>query len=68
MTDQFPAQRLLDLKQAARHLGRSPYSLRTLLWRRELPVVLNKIDGGRAKIWIDKKDLDGWIEQRKTTL
>jgi hypothetical protein len=68
MPDQLMQPRLLDLKQAAQYLGRSPYSLRTLLWRKEIPVVVNKTNGNRQKIWLDRKDLDQFIEAHKITL
>jgi excisionase family DNA binding protein len=53
--------RLWDLNTAACYLGRSVYSLRTLLWNGELPCVKSG-----KKQWIDRLDLDRWIERNKT--
>ena len=57
-----PIQRLLTLPQAATYLGRSVYSLRTLIWRGDLQVVQD-----RRKMRVDVRDLDLWIERNKRT-
>ena len=56
-------RRLLDLKATAALLGRSVYSVRELIWARQLPVVRT----GR-KIWVDIADIDRFIEENKTYL
>jgi hypothetical protein len=52
-------KRLLTLKEAADYLGRKPDSMRELLYGRELRC----IQKGKGKIWLDIKELDGWIDQ-----
>ncbi len=56
--------RLLTLPDAAAYLGRSVFSLRTLIWSGELAVVQHP--GGR-KMWVDRLDLDRFIECNKVT-
>lgn len=56
-------QRLFDLDASAHYLGRSVYSLRTLIWNGELAVVRNN-----KKMWLDIRDLDAWIERSKERL
>ena len=56
-------KRLYTLKEAAHYLGRSVYGMRELVWARKIPVVLPP--GGR-KIYLDKIDLDNFIENNKT--
>jgi excisionase family DNA binding protein len=53
--------RLYDLGMAACYLGRSVYSMRTLIWNGEIPVVKSG-----KKIWIDVSDLNDWITRHKT--
>ena len=55
--------RLYDLNTAARYLGRSTYSLRTLIWNGELPVVKSG-----KKMWCDIMDLNAWIDRNKQTM
>ena len=55
-------QRLLSLKQAAQYLGRGEDSMRELVYSRAFQVVQM---GERSKMWLDVKDLDSWIEDRK---
>jgi len=55
--------RLYDLNTAAVYLGRSTYSLRTLIWNGELPVVKSG-----KKMWCDIVDLNRWIDNNKETI
>ena len=55
--------RLYDLNTAAYYLGRSVYSLRTLIWNGELPVVKSG-----KKMWIDIVDLNIWVDKNKETV
>ena len=55
-------KRLYTLKEAARYLGRSEWGMRELIWGRAISVV--RQDGGR-KIYLDKVDLDNFIEKNK---
>jgi len=52
--------RLLTLKEAAVYLGRSVDSVRELLYQQELRCIQR---GPRSKIWLDRHELDEWIEQ-----
>ena len=56
-----PAPRLLSQQDAAGYLGISYWTLRDLVFRREIPCV--KI--GR-RILVDRLDLDAYLEQSKT--
>ena len=49
--------RLFDLGAAASYLGRSVYSLRTLVWNGHVPVVRSG-----NKMGVDIRDLDRWID------
>ena len=53
-------QRLLSLKDASAYLGFSLRSVRNLVYSRELPIIRLG-----AKIFIDLRDLDQWIERKK---
>ena len=55
--------RLYPLADAATYLGRSVYSLRTLIWNGDLPV----IKSGK-KMWVDIRDMDAWIERHRTRI
>ena len=57
-------KRLYTLKQAADYLGRSEWGMRDLIWKQQIPVVMNK--GGR-KIFIDVQDLDAYVSDHKST-
>lgn len=57
---QTPAQRLLDVKQAARFLNLSPWTIRSLGWSGQLAVV--KV--GRRVLY-DLEDLSAFIAQNK---
>lgn len=61
----LPGQRLYTIKQAARFLGRTVYSCRSLIWAGKLPVIQTE---ERGKIWIDLKDLERFIEINKITM
>ena len=56
-------KRLYTLKEAARYLGRSDWSMRELIWAGKIPVVRG--DGDR-KIFLDIKDIDQYIERNKS--
>ena len=53
--------RLHSIEDSARYLGVSPWTLREMIWRNDLPHV--KI--GRRQ-YLDIRDLDQFIEQSKT--
>lgn len=55
--------RLLPLKQAAEHIGLTLWAIRERIWNGDIPVV--KFPGGR-KQYIDREDLEGFIETNKT--
>ena len=55
-------QRLLTIAQAAEYMGRTIYSMRTLIWNGEIPIV--RRPGGK-KMWVDLVDLDRFIAQNK---
>ncbi|MDA2932139.1 helix-turn-helix domain-containing protein [Nitrospinae bacterium AH-259-F20] len=52
--------KLLDVKTAAQYLGISPWTIREMQWRGDLPYVkFNR------KIYFARKDLDAFIELHK---
>ena len=53
-------KRLFTLKEAGHYLGRSEYSVRSLIWSGGLPVVKHG-----KKQWVDIVDLDLFIERNK---
>jgi hypothetical protein len=55
----------MPLKAAAEYLGLTVWALRERVWQGALPVV--RFDGGR-KMYLDVKDLDGFIDQHKTRI
>lgn len=57
-----PAPRLMKVKEAARYLSISPWTLRKLVQTQQLRIV--KLDD-RGPWLIDTKDLDHFIEGRK---
>ena len=57
--------RLLPLKQAADWLGLTVWALRERIWAGQIPVV--QFPGGR-KQYIDRNDLDNFIEQNKRVI
>jgi excisionase family DNA binding protein len=56
--------RLLTLKGASEYLGLTIWSLRTRIWAGEIPIV--RFQGGR-KIFIDRQDLEDFIQRNKET-
>ena len=58
-------QRLFNIYDAGRYLGRSPYSVRTLIWKGLIPVIQNPGDGKNKRMWIEKSDLDKYIKDNK---
>ncbi len=56
-------KRLYTLKEAAAYLGRSEWSMRSLIWAGSIPVV--KTEGGR-KIFVDIQDHDAFIADNKS--
>lgn len=60
IVDRVSAKRLFSLKEAAFYLGRGLYGVRELIWAGRLPVVRD----GR-KMFLDREDLDHYIESRK---
>ena len=57
-------KRLYTLKEAAEYLGRSKWGMRDLIWKQQIPVVMNS--GGR-KIFIDVQDLEAYVSNHKST-
>jgi excisionase family DNA binding protein len=52
--------RLLSVEQAARYLGRTKFSVQHLIRVRAFPIFRH----GR-RVFIDRKDLDAWVEDNK---
>lgn len=59
-------QRLLDIEQVAAYLGCTKWAARDLVWSGRLPVV-KWGRGQNAKQFIDREDLDKFIEANKVT-
>ncbi|MCX6224488.1 MAG: helix-turn-helix domain-containing protein [Bacteroidia bacterium] len=57
--------RLLTIKGAAEFLGLTVWAMRERVWAGQIPIV--KFDGGR-KIYIDRQDIEKFIERHKTTM
>ncbi len=55
-------KRLYSLPEAAHYLGRTLWSMRELVWKGSVPIVR---EGKR--IFLDRVDLDAYIERNKTT-
>jgi predicted DNA-binding transcriptional regulator AlpA len=63
MKDAILTPRLLTAKQAGAYLGfKSAWPIRELAWKGELPIV----QLGKRRIGFDVRDLDEFIESRKT--
>jgi len=62
-----PKRRLLRVSEASHYLHVSPWQLRGLIQRGELPVVKIR-DNGHSPFLIDKSDCDQWIERAKVTI
>jgi excisionase family DNA binding protein len=58
-------KRLYTLKEAAAYLGRGVHGVRDMIWRNEIAYVRGGYKG--RKMFVDVKDLDGWIERNKQT-
>jgi hypothetical protein len=56
-------KRLYDLKEAARYLGRSVWSVRELIWDGLLPIVRPE---GKRKIYVDILDLQKFVDLNKS--
>jgi hypothetical protein len=56
-------KRLFTLKEAGIYLGRSEYSVRSLIWNGVLPVVKHG-----KKQWLDLDDMNHYIEANKETV
>lgn len=57
--------RLLSLKDAAKWLGLTTWSMRERIWAGQIPVV--QFPGGR-KQFIDTEDLENFIQKNKRTI
>ena len=57
--------RLLPLKDAAQWLGLTVWAMRERVWAGDIPVI--RFDGGR-KMYIDKLDLEQFIQSHKETI
>jgi len=57
--------RLLPLKKAAEYLGLTTWGMRERIWAGQIPVV--KFPGGR-KMYVDRLDLDNFIERNKMVI
>lgn len=53
--------RLLNVEAAAKYIGRSRFALRHLIAKKKIPSV--RQDG---RVFLDRKDLDNWLEMGKT--
>lgn len=53
-------KRLYSIPEAAQYLGRSPWSVRHLIWAGELP----SVRAGR-RVHVDVRDMDEFIERNK---
>jgi hypothetical protein len=62
-------KRLYTVKEAGVYLGRSEYSVRTLIWNGLLPVIKNPNgEQNGKKMWLDIKDMDLFVERNKETV
>ena len=55
-------KRLMGVKEAAKYISRTPYATRHLIAKGEL----QKVQGGDNRVFLDREDLDRWIEMAKT--
>ena len=60
-----PLPRLMTIKQASQFLGITTWALRERIWAGQLPVVT--FPGGK-KQYIDRIDLEGFIQRNKRTI
>jgi excisionase family DNA binding protein len=56
------SKRLMSVAEAAKYLDRSPHAIRHLIAKGELP----KVQRGDNRVFLDRQDLDQWIEFGKT--
>ena len=63
MKSRHVEKRLLTIKETAKYLGCSIWTVRELIWDRKLPEVRRNRNGG--KIYLDIRDLEKYIEQNK---
>jgi len=57
-----PERRLLTLKHAADYMDFSPGKMRQMVYEGVIPYIQ---DGRGGKFWLDREDLDRWIERSK---
>ena len=62
-TDKLQKPRLLPLKEAAEHIGLTPWAMRERIWSEDIPFV--RFPGGR-KMYVDTDDIDKFIQENKT--
>jgi excisionase family DNA binding protein len=62
-----PTKRVLRLRQAAEYLSVSTRAVRTLIQQGELSVVRFS-ENAHAPWLVDRHDLDGLVERKKTTI
>jgi hypothetical protein len=55
-------KRLFTLREASMYMGRTLWGMRELVWSGLIPVVRTG-----KKMFVDVKDLDGYIEKNKST-
>ena len=60
-----PLPRLLTIKQASDYLGLTTWAVRERIWAGQLPVL--QFPGGR-KQYLDRNDLESFIERNKRTV
>ena len=60
-------RRLLRIAEAAEYLHLSPWTLRGLVQRGELPII-KLVENGHSPWLFDIRDLDDWITRTKATL
>ncbi len=53
--------RLLSLREAAAYMGWTIWEIRRFVWSGEVPFIRR----GKRKIFIDRKDLDTWVDSNK---
>jgi excisionase family DNA binding protein len=56
------SKRLFSVEQAAEYLGRTPHAVRHLIAKGELP----KVQRGDNRVFLDREDLDRWIDLAKS--
>ena len=56
-------KRLYSLPEAAHYMGRTPWSMRELIWKGSIPIVR---EGKR--IFVDIADMDAYVAKHKSTV